>query len=109
VYRHARYMPKKYARTWVQITDVRVQKVQAISEEDAIAEGIQKFTYGEEYGEGFISHGYWTERLALGAMPVTARLGFARLWDSIHGPGAWERDDWVFAISFELVEKETAK
>lgn len=91
------HMPKWAARIWLEITEVRVERVQDISEEDAKAEGL-------------IYDGAWW----LGGIhPVKktplcwpyARYAFAALWDSIHGKDAWDRNDWVFAYSFERTEK----
>jgi len=87
VYRHARYMPKKYARTWVQITDVRVQQVQELDNNEALAEG--------------------TPDIRTIDNNFDMRDCFGVLWDDIHGPGAWERNDWVWALTFKLIKKET--
>ena len=73
-----RFMYKSLARTLRTITGVGVERVQDISEEDAKAEGIP-----EAYGI------------------LKPRAGFKRLWNSIHGPGAWERNDWVFVYKWE--------
>lgn len=77
------FMPKWASRIWLEITDVRVQRLQEISGEDARAEGV-------ELGEPG----------TCGAMP---RIVFANLWDSINGrrPGCmWESNPWVWAITF---------
>ena len=88
VYRHARYMPKRMARTWVRITDVRVQQVQELDNNEALAEGTPDIRTIDNN---------WDMRDCFGV-----------LWDDIHGPGAWERNDWVWALTFKLIEKETA-
>ena len=89
VYRHARYMPKRMARTWVRITDMRVQQVQELDNNEALAEG--------------------TPDIRTIDNNFDMRDCFGVLWDDIHGPGAWERNNWCWALSFELIEKETAK
>ena len=89
VYRHARYMPKKCARTWLEVTDVRVQQVQGLDNNEALAEG--------------------TPDIRTIDNNFDMRDCFGVLWDDIHGPGAWERNNWCWALSFELIEKETAK
>lgn len=76
------FMPERYARTIVEITDIREQRVQDISEDDAIAEGVQG---DETYDQS------------------TPRMCFEALWDSIHGEGAWERNDFVWVPSFKRV------
>jgi hypothetical protein len=76
------HMPKWAARIWLTVTDVRVQRVQEISEADARAEGWPgnpEPPYGCHH----------------------PRLWFKLTWNDIYGPGAWERNDWVAATSFE--------
>lgn len=82
------HMPKWAARIWLTVTEVRVQRVQDISEEDARAEGVPGTWAIDESGNRSLSH----------------RLRFSQVWDSIHGPGAFERNDWVAAISFERAQ-----
>lgn len=73
------HMPRWASRITLEVTDVRVERLQAISEEDARAEGLAL--------EGLIKPGH-----AAGC--------FARLWDEIHGAGAWDENPWVWAITF---------
>jgi len=83
-WRSAIHMPRWASRITLEVTEVRVQRVQDISEEDAMAEGCA----GDE--SGLTDHGVKNE--------------FAVLWNNIHGPGAWERNDWVFAVTFRRVQ-----
>lgn len=83
------FMPRWASRITLPVTRVRIERVQEISEEDAMAEGIRRYTYGEEYGPEHLSHVYGTERLSLGAMNVTASDAFARLWDDINDSRGW--------------------
>lgn len=76
------------------VTDVRVQRVQEISEADARAEGAPP----DRYGGGMA--GMYSP---LGVDPHAYARGFRTLWNSIHGPGAWDRNDWVAAVSFEVI------
>ncbi len=83
------HMPRWAGRTVVEITAIRVERVQEISEEDAKAEGCEA---------GMIPF------LATpGNRPASARIVFSRLWDSIHGHGAWERNEWVWVLPFKKV------
>lgn len=82
------HMPRWASRITLEITGLRVQQVQDISEEDALEEGAL------ESGMPYV-----------GAMTCDqSRIAFSLLWDSIHGHGAWESNDWVFALSFRRVQ-----
>ena len=97
------HMPKKYARLWLKVVDVRLERLQDITEADAISEGIKKFTY--EYG----SVGYGTQRLALGAMHKDALTAFWSLWDSINFTRGYgmDKNPWVWVVEFERIESPT--
>ena len=87
------HMPRWASRITLVVTDIRPERVQDISEDDARAEGLSphpngKFYIGED-DEGPI----WAKS------PITA---FANLWNSIHGPDAWGRNDWVWRLSFDV-------
>jgi hypothetical protein len=75
------YMPRWASRIDLLITGVKAERVQDIPEDDAYLEGI---TGGDSMGD-----------------PVGE---YAKQWDTIHGPGAWDRNDWVFAYTFERVK-----
>lgn len=76
------------SRITLRITDVRVERVQDISEADAIAEGLHQ--------------GFW--EYDNGECNLTAKEGFEALWESLHGPGSWDANPWVWAIEFERVK-----
>ena len=73
------FMPRIASRILLEITDVRVQRLQEISDEDARAEGYDR------------SHAF-------------PREWFALLWERIHGPGSWHANPWVWAITFQRLE-----
>lgn len=84
-------MPRWASRLTLTVTEVRCQRLQEISEEDAVAEGIlqQRFTG-------------WFSVPGIDGAGTSARAAFALLWNSLHGPDAWARNDWVFAYSFTV-------
>lgn len=78
------HMPRWASRLTLTVTDVRVQRLQDISEEDARAEG-------------------WPgPETDLGYPIIEPRKWFAGLWDALHGPGAWDANQWVVAITFDV-------
>lgn len=87
------HMPRWASRMTPEVTNVRVQRVQNISEEDARAEGI---TDG-----GCITCGN-PEPCGCANPTPSARESFADLWDSLHGEGAWQANPWVAAYTFSV-------
>ena len=89
------HMPRWASRITLEITGVRVERVQDIGEDDARAEGV---TAAEGAIEGLSGHFY------LPCLPH--RMGFMRLWDSINakrGHG-WDLNSWVWVVEFRRVE-----
>jgi hypothetical protein len=110
--RSAMFMPKWAARLWLEITDVRVQRVQDISEQDCYAEGVFKDRvitdvrcYGgptiEEHADRF-----WpTAEDARDEGFEDAVSAYAALWDSINKKThPFSENSWVWAISFKKVQ-----
>lgn len=79
------HMPRHASRITLEITSVRVERLQEISEADAQAEG-------------------WTRRPEVSTDPQVhkeaARDWFMDLWESINGPGSWDANPWVWVIEF---------
>ena len=78
----------KASRILLEITNVRVERVQEISEEDAKSEGVSL-----SWAEGQIRGGTW-------------RQGFAQLWDSINAKRGygWDANPWVWVVEFKRVD-----
>lgn len=89
--RHAPFMPRWASRLTLEIASIRVERLQDISEADALAEGVGpvqllRLTNGQQ-------------------MPIeNAKHLFERLWESIHGPDSWAQNPWVWAIEFRRIE-----
>ena len=83
------FVPKWACRTWLELTEVRVERVQDISVDDAIAEGA-----GDWIGECPLRD----TRLC------KTQLQFAALWESIYGDDAWDKNQWVWVLSFRKIE-----
>lgn len=91
------HMPRWASRLTLVVTEVRRQRLQETSEQDAIAEGVYRHRSwgGAEWFcvDGLRVPGYASNR---------ARDVFAFLWDSLHGKGAWAANPEVIALSFEI-------
>ncbi len=85
------FMPTEYGRTLCLIESIRVERLQDISEEDAIAEGSQ--TPCDQLPKS-CQGGTWTERQQ-----------FSRIWDSINAKKSpWSNNDWVIVTGFKEIE-----
>ncbi len=96
-WRSSTHMPRWASRVTLAVEDVRVQRLQDISEADAIAEGAEP-----------CSHGYWFDR-RVSLAGSDARGAFYCLWSEKYGgdpqrvrPHSWRSNPWVVAISFRV-------
>lgn len=90
------HMPKWAARIWLEVTGVRVERLQDISNEDAIAEGVNRISHGREgdYYSAIRNEQHqknWT-------YPDDA---FRELWESTGGD--WAANPWVWVVDFKVL------
>lgn len=97
--RLARFMPKSATRIWLQVTDIRVERLQDISEEDAKAEGIKSFRPVPGDGPTETLYYHYVKN-KWGPSPIHS---FETLWRSINGPESWQSNPFVFVISFKIL------
>lgn len=87
------HMPRRASRLSLEITGVRVERLQKISEADAKAEGIEQMAHvWKNYDR--------KDRLQF----IDPRDSYRSLWESINGPGSWELNPWVWVIEFKKVD-----
>lgn len=77
------FMPRKYSRITLEIVSVRVERLQEISEADAMAEGVTLLGTTRWETEG--------------------RDAYHTLWESINGNGSWEINPWIWRLEFRRV------
>lgn len=83
----------------IRITNIKVERLQDISEDDCIKEGLQ-------WSHKASSH-YVIDNTRIGSKQwfgPDARKAYGKLIDRISGKGTWERNPWVFAYNFELIK-----
>jgi hypothetical protein len=73
---------REASRITLEVTGVRVERLNEISETDAVAEGVMQWMLG----------------------PTSPRDDFRGLWESINGPGSWDANPWVWVVEFKRVE-----
>lgn len=94
------HMPRTASRITLEITGVRVERVQEISEADAVAEGVERVVVGD----GWRRYDSSSAIELAGLVPCeTARASYRSLWEQINGPGSWEANPWVWVIKFKRV------
>ncbi len=104
------FMPRWASRITLEITGVRVERVQDISEEDAKAEGIEWTDEGPLHAHiTFLEKGVMTpvgsRDCNISRNFVTSKEAFSCLWDFLSNPGEkWEDNPWVWVIEFRMVE-----
>lgn len=95
--RLARFMPRELSRITLEIVAVRVERLQSITEEDAMAEGI--FYHKPD---GIHHSGYRYDEFS--PCHGTAVNAYSWLWEKINGPGSWALNPWVWVVEFKRVE-----
>ncbi len=84
------FMPRRASRITLEITDVRAERLHAITEADAIAEGCRVVQTREQQSDG-----------SLKPITITARFLYQQLWNAINGPGSWDANQYVWVITFK--------
>lgn len=95
------HMPRWASRITLELTSVRVERLQDISEADAMAEGIVECPIPAD-DEGPRRIGYMVgPDDGKSGLAVTAVNAYRDLWESINGPDSWDANPWVWAIEFK--------
>lgn len=90
------HMPRAASRILLEITAVRVERLNAISGEDATAEGVPT--------AGSLLTDYPGTFLTPKGDFATGKVAFQRLWESIYGDESWQANPWVWVIEFKRVQ-----
>ena len=88
------HLPKWASRITLEITTIRVERLQDISESDALAEGIERRLDGKD-----------TECSGTGTWHWTAKRAYCDLWEHINGSDSWALNPWVWVVEFRRVEQ----
>lgn len=91
------HMPRWASRITLEITGVRVERLQDISIQDAKAEG----AWGPD--DSIVDK--VATYFGIDVLAANPRLAFQMLWESINGPDSWQANPWVWAIDFKRLEQ----
>lgn len=97
------FMPRWASRLTLTVTDVRVQRLQDISSQDVVREGVDCSNNVGSTMRRFVAGGDPpSEKVKRDAYHKAHTDAFSDLWNSINGPDAWEANPWAAAYSFDL-------
>jgi hypothetical protein len=96
------FLPRRYSRFLLKITDIRAERLQDISEDDAVAEGVEKNVLpGCEWREADGWRDYTVPLFSEGFPCVSPADSFITLWQSINGFESAEMNPWVWVLKYE--------
>lgn len=101
------HMPRAASRITLEVTGIRVERLQDISEADAIAEGIEKSpSLARPGGYVWCDYNLPHDPAEWYASPIDS---YKSLWESINGPGTWASNPWVWVIGFPAYQQAEAQ
>ncbi|NEM96182.1 ASCH domain-containing protein [Pontibacter burrus] len=99
------HMPREACRLILEITSVKIERLQDISENDAIAEGIELLDGKLDDSPVFRNYNYKAPEVKYGyGFPTNS---FRSLWESINGKESWSENPWVWVVEFKKVYQST--
>jgi hypothetical protein len=105
------HMPKAACRLWLKITNVRVERLHDITEDDAIAEGIISRVNSpvNAFSKSFVTYYDYINKAFPSFGTINPKSSFESLWQSINGAESWDANPWVWVVEFELMDKKEGK
>lgn len=92
------FMRKEYARIWLEITGMRVERLQEITGHDVLAEGC-----GKQVRQ------MWLFGLDQKGRDEVYRRSFEPIWKNINGADSWQANPWVWVIDFKVLSRTWGK
>lgn len=91
------FMKREASRITLEIVRVRVERLQFISQSEALAEGIHRFEVNE------CEYFHWRKEAPTEEHFTSAVMAYRDLWHSINGPESWAANPWVWVIEFKTL------
>lgn len=98
------HMPKAAARIWLEVVSVKVERLQDITNVDAVKEGINS-EYFSSLNENTGGRLYWNYH-ANNYLTKCPTSSFQTLWESINGKDSWHLNPWVWVIEFKRINNQ---
>ena len=83
------HMPRKAARLFLEITNIRIERLNDITSEDAKAEGFDYSTHPSAIEMGYA---------------IGAKTNFRVTWEQIYGQNEWNKNPWVWVVEFKVIQ-----
>jgi len=104
------FMPRHASRLTLLVTDVRVERLQDITEYDALAEGVVCSRESFDYDCGTVEKDWFTvPGVKDPGTGISASDMYAQLWNIINGDGAWQANPWIVAYTFSVIKQNIDK
>lgn len=100
------FMPRRFSRVLLDITNIRIERLLEISEADAKAEGIHYADTGlNQWGQQRPGWSWKRPHPMNGDHCLgSARLAYGNLWNTLHGEDSWDTNPYVWVIEFKRIE-----
>jgi hypothetical protein len=94
------FMPKAAARIWLEVTNIKVERLQSITEADAIKEGIKRLI---PHYNGISTTAVYKNYISETSIRCKPLVSFQSLWEKINGPDSWNANPWIWVIEFKVL------
>lgn len=92
------HMPRWASRITLDVVNVRIERLNDITEDDAIAEGLE-----------WVTPGMWAVDTSLAIIGDDPRAVYRELWEHINGPGSWDANPWIWVVTFNRSNVEAPR
>lgn len=93
-------MPRSAARIFLDVEEIRIERLHDITQEDALEEGVKHVI---DKATRYCGYNYMCDEYNLLTTPYN---GFRSLWCKLHGEESWKANPWVWVINFKIHEKD---
>ena len=97
------HMPRWASRISIDVSEVRLERLQEISDDDARSEGVER-DIGRDVPAAMGPTETWLNYVDPDNWCSSPQSSYRTLWESINGAGSWATNDWVWAITFRRVQ-----
>lgn len=102
------HMPRVAARIFLEVLSVTVERLQQITEEGAISEGVERYIYSGK--SSYYAYKDYLNRPVKSEEDILSALAsYKSLWTKLHGEDSWKHNPWVWVIKFKFLKDYDAR